>query len=64
LGYVFADTNDAYAIGAVGLSAVRWRARVTWTVDELTDEIGISTRSVANWRADFKESCQQRNPSR
>jgi hypothetical protein len=35
LGYVFADTDDTYEIDRVGISAVRWRRRVSWPVEEL-----------------------------
>ena len=53
LGYVFADTDDEYGIRAAGVSALRWRTRVVWTVEELEAALGAPARPLSEWRSDF-----------
>lgn len=54
LGYALADTADAYGIKAVGVSALRWRRRIIWPLDELTAVLmAEGAPSVAALRAEF-----------
>jgi hypothetical protein len=39
LGYVLADTRDEYEIREVGIAALRWRSSISWTVEQLLDDL-------------------------
>ena len=39
VGYALCDVPNAFAIHSVGLSLIRWRAWVTWPLDELLNEL-------------------------
>jgi hypothetical protein len=45
LGGALAGTTDAYAIKALGVSALRWRRRIIWPLDELTAEADDRARA-------------------
>jgi hypothetical protein len=41
IGYALADTDDDYEIRQVGISAVRWRARITWPLMDLLAKLSL-----------------------
>lgn len=55
LGYVFADTDDEHSIRRIGISAVRWRRHVSWSVEELSALLAgdQQQRSLDELRAQF-----------
>lgn len=56
LGYLLADTNDAYAIQRVGVVALRWRNAISWTTEEYLLALGAAEGiSLAEWRVRFAE---------
>ena len=53
LGYVLADGDDAHRLRSVGISAVRWRRRASWSIEELVSELGTAARPLDRWRSEF-----------
>jgi hypothetical protein len=54
LGYLFADTDDRYAVRRVGVAALRQRRSVSWEAQELIGLLsGGSTLTVEHYRAEF-----------
>ena len=39
LGYVLADTEDAFGIQRVEVGALRWRVRISWSLEELMSQL-------------------------
>lgn len=65
LGYALADTSDAHGIKAVGVSALRWRRRLIWPLDELTAELMAEPApTVAALRAEFAVVVEQAGQAR
>lgn len=56
IGYVLCDTENEYSIKRVGVSALRWRRRVSWPIDELLAELaGAEPAPLPTLRAEFAE---------
>lgn len=56
LGYLLADTDDAYAIHRFGLVALRWRNTISWSTEEYLRALGAAEgTSLAEWRVRFAE---------
>lgn len=54
LGYLFADTDDAYRVENVGIVALRRRRTLIWSSQDLIDALaGGSAPPVEHWRAEF-----------
>jgi hypothetical protein len=54
LGYLFADTDDAYRIRQVGFGALRRRRSIFWSSQELIDLLaGRRSPPVEHWRGEF-----------
>jgi hypothetical protein len=54
LGYLFADTDDAYRIRQVGFGALRRRRSILWPSQELIDLLaGRPSPPVEHWRREF-----------
>lgn len=54
LGYLFADTEDAYRIRQVGFGALRRRRSIFWPSQRLLDLLaGRPSSSVEHWRREF-----------
>jgi hypothetical protein len=54
LGYLFADTDDAYRIRRVGFGALRRRRSIFWPSQELIDLLaGRPSPPVEHWRGGF-----------
>ncbi len=54
LGYLFADTDDAYRIRRVGFGALRRRRSIFWPAQELVDLLaGRPSPPVEHWRREF-----------
>lgn len=54
LGYLFADTDDAYRIRQVSFSALRRRRSIFWPSQELIDLLaGRPSSPVEHWRHEF-----------
>jgi hypothetical protein len=54
LGYLFADTGDAYRIRQMGFSALRRRRTIFWPSQELIDMLaGRPSSPVEHWRREF-----------
>ena len=55
LGYALCDTDDEYGIRRVGVSAVRWRRRVSWGLDELIEALaaGVPAPGLDALRREF-----------
>jgi hypothetical protein len=54
LGYLFADTDDAYRIRQVGFGALRRRRSILWRSQEMIDLLaGRPSSPVAHWRGEF-----------
>jgi hypothetical protein len=54
LGYLFADTDDAYRIRQVGFGALRRRRSIFWPSQELIDLLaGRPSSPVEHWRREF-----------
>jgi hypothetical protein len=54
LGYLFADTDDAYRIRQVGFGALRRRRSIFWPSQELIDLLaGRPSSPVGHWRREF-----------
>lgn len=65
LGYVLADSSDSYAIGEVGLSALRWRQRFVISVADLARELsGGLERELEVWREIFSAVVNDRTKRR
>lgn len=52
-GYALADTDDELAINAVGISALRWRTRITWPLPELLEHLARSPVDLSSLRREF-----------
>jgi len=52
-GYALADTDDAFAIRSVGLSALRWRTQATWPLGELLEALAGASVDLRSLRRDF-----------
>jgi hypothetical protein len=67
LGYLFADTDDAYRIQRVGFGALRRRRSIFWPSQELIDPLaGGPSPTVEHWRREFAQllaSCASERPS-
>jgi hypothetical protein len=56
LGYLFADTDDAYHVQRVGFAALRRRRTFFWTGQELIDALaGKPSAQVGEWRHEFTQ---------
>jgi hypothetical protein len=65
LGYLFADTDDAYRIRRVGFSALRRRRSIFWSSQELIDMLaGRPSQPVEHWRSEFAGLLASRAPRR
>jgi hypothetical protein len=54
LGYLFADTDDAYRVEQVGIVALRRRRTLIWSSQDLIDALaGGSAPPVEHWRVEF-----------
>jgi len=53
VGYALADSDDQYAIGEVGVSALRWRTRVCWPLDELLPQLAGEPLDLPTARGEF-----------
>jgi hypothetical protein len=54
LGYLFADTDDAYRVERVGIVALRRRRTFIWSSQDLIDALaGGAAPPVEHWRAEF-----------
>lgn len=53
VGYALADTEDFFDIERVGVSALRWRRRVVWALDELLAELSGEPVRVDEAREEF-----------
>ncbi len=56
VGYALSDTTDEYRIQEVGISALRWRTRVTWNLDELLAELSGREQPLTTWRESFADA--------
>lgn len=54
-GYALADTGDELGIRSVGLSLLRWRARVEWSLESLLEQLAGERVEVRVLRDDFAE---------
>jgi hypothetical protein len=65
LGYLFADTDDAYRIRRVGFSALRRRRSIFWSSQELIDMLaGSPSQPVEHWRSEFAGLLASQAPRR
>jgi hypothetical protein len=56
LGYLFADTDDAYRVERVGFVALRRRRTLVWDSRELINALaGGPAPTVEHWRAEFAQ---------
>jgi hypothetical protein len=55
-GYALADTGDALGITSVGISALRWRSRVSWTLTDLLSQLASEPVDLAAIRRDFADA--------
>ena len=54
LGYLLADTDDAYRIRRLGFSALRRHRSIFWSVQEMIDLLaGENVSPVEHWRGEF-----------
>lgn len=54
LGYLFADTDDAYRIRQVGFGALRRRRSIFWPSQELINLLaGRPSSPIGQWRREF-----------
>jgi hypothetical protein len=63
VGYALADTDNAFQIEALGITALRWRTRHVWAIRELVANLsGVTTERIdlAQWRREFEEVVPQR----
>jgi len=55
-GYALADTHNEFEITGVGLSALRWRSRVAWDIEQVLRELGgTGATKLAELRKRFAE---------
>lgn len=58
-GYALADTHDEHAIRRVGLSVLRWRARVTWPLSDLLEQLAGEPVSLETLRGELAALLEQ-----
>lgn len=56
VGYALADTDDEFGLREVGISALRWRTRITWPLEDLLTELSGRKQSLETWRASFVDA--------
>ena len=65
LGYLFADTDDAYRVRRVGFGALRRRRSIFWPSQELIDLLaGRPSPPVEHWRGGFAGLLESRASER
>ena len=52
-GYALADTDDELGITSVALSALRWRSRIAWPLQELLNRLADENVQIESLRRDF-----------
>jgi hypothetical protein len=52
---VLAAAHDEHAIAGVGISALRWRTRATWQVDELFEQLAGKPVAIDDLRREFAQ---------
>lgn len=55
LGYALADATDEYGIAEVGVSALRWRTRVCWPLEELLTQLAGGPLDLPTARNEFAD---------
>jgi len=53
VGYALADTDDTFELTDVGISALRWRTRVTWSIHDLLSQLAGEPLPLARARDEF-----------
>lgn len=61
IGYALADQSDAYKLASLGITAIRRRRRVYWSLPELLAELSNERRPLTQWRAQFAEAVSAAN---
>lgn len=55
VGYALADVGDEFGITDVGISALRWRRRITWPLAELLPALAGEPLSIGQARSEFRD---------
>jgi hypothetical protein len=53
VGYALADTADTFGLTDVGISALRWRTRVNWPLEDLLSHFAGEPLPLARARDEF-----------
>lgn len=61
-GYALADTRDEMGITSVGISALRWRTRVSWPLEEFLGRLAGEPVRVADLREQFADMLRSSSP--